>query len=65
MYFFKLTQPLKYFYKLLYTVEEKGADRKPYPLPNCLKNPSRNLEYENSQDYAQKSQNNCKFINLA
>jgi hypothetical protein len=40
--------------QLLYTVKEKGGkpDRKPYPLPNGLKNPYRNLKSENSQDNA-------------
>jgi hypothetical protein len=30
------------------TVKEKGgkADRKPYPLPNSLRTPYRNLKYE-------------------
>jgi hypothetical protein len=42
----------------VYTVKEKGGkpDRKPHPLP-CLRNPYRNLQFENSQDYAQKPQN--------
>ena len=31
-------------------------DRKPYPLPYGLRNPYRNLKFENSQDYAQKPQ---------
>jgi hypothetical protein len=37
---------------------EKGGqpDRKPYPLPNGLRNPYRNLKLENSPDYAQKPQ---------
>jgi hypothetical protein len=47
----------------MYTVKEKG--RKPYPLSYGLNNPYRNLKYENSQDYAQKPQRNCTFINLA
>jgi hypothetical protein len=44
--------------KLLYTLKEKEGkpDRKPYTLPYCLSNPYRNLESENSQDYAQKPQ---------
>jgi hypothetical protein len=29
-------------------------DRKPFPLPYGLRNPYRNLQSENSQDYAQK-----------
>jgi hypothetical protein len=52
---------------LLYTVKEKGEKpgRKPYPLPYGLTNPYRNLKPENSQDYAQKLQRNCKFMNSA
>ncbi len=61
--FFKCMQPLTV--QLLYTVKEKGGkpDRKPYPLPYGLKNPYRNLKSENSQDYAQKPQQNCTFMN--
>ncbi len=53
--------------KLLYTVKEKGgqSDRKPYPLSYCLINPYRSLKSENSQDYAQKPQLKCTFMNLA
>jgi hypothetical protein len=53
--------------QLLYTVKEKRGkpDRKQYPLPFDLGNPYRNLESQNSQDYAQKPQQNCKFMNLA
>jgi hypothetical protein len=48
----------------MYNVKEKGGqpDRKPYPLPYGLRNPFRNLKSENSQDYAQKPQQNCMFI---
>jgi hypothetical protein len=53
-YFFKRTQPLTVFLK------EKGG--KPYPLPYGLRNPYRNLKSEDSQDYAQKPQNDCKFM---
>jgi hypothetical protein len=56
LYFFKLTQPLTvYTVQLLYTVKEKGGKpyRRPYPLPYGLRNPYRNLKYENSQDCAQ------------
>ncbi len=51
----------------MYTVEEKGGkpDRKPYPLPYGLRNPYRNLKSENSQDYAQKPQQDCMFMNSA
>jgi hypothetical protein len=40
------------------TVHCKGGkpDRKPYPLPYGLRNPYRNPNSENSQDYAQKPQ---------
>ncbi len=31
----------------------------------CLRNPYRNLKSENSQDYAQKPQRNCMFMNSA
>jgi hypothetical protein len=53
--------------QLPYTVKEKGGkpDRKPYTLPCGLKNPSRNLKAENSQDYAQKHQPICTFMNSA
>jgi hypothetical protein len=71
---FKLTQPLTV------SVKEKVGkpDRKPYPLPYCLrnpykpyllpyclKNPYRNLKSENSQDNAQKPQRDCMFMNSA
>jgi hypothetical protein len=66
-YFYKLTQPLTVStVQLLYTVKEKGGkpDRKPYPRPYGLRNPYRNLKkYENSEDYAQKPQQNCTFMN--
>ncbi len=52
---------------ILYTVKEKGGkpDRKPYPLFYGLRNPYRKLKSENSQDYDQKSQRNCTFMNSA
>jgi len=37
--------------------------RKPYPLPYGLRNPYRNLNSENSKDYAQKPQRNGAFMN--
>jgi hypothetical protein len=42
----------------MYTGKEKGGkpDRKPYTLPEGLRNPYRNLKSVNSQDYAQKPQ---------
>jgi hypothetical protein len=56
-----------YRVQLLYTVKEKGGkpDRKPNPLSHGLRNPYRNLKSENSQDYAQKPQQNSTFINSA
>ncbi len=65
-YFFKLKQPPTVSrVKYLYTVEEKGGkpERKPYPLSYGIRNPYRNLKSENSQDYAQKPQRNCSFMN--
>ncbi len=38
---------------------------KPYPLPYALRNPDRNLKFENYQDYAEKPQRNSTFMNLA
>ncbi len=61
-YFFKLTQFLTVStVQSLYTVKEKGEkpDRKQYGLRNRY----RNLKSENSQDYAQKPQRNCNFMN--
>jgi hypothetical protein len=58
-YFFKLTQPLKV------SVKEKAGkpEIKLYPLPYGFRNPYRNLKSENSQDYAQKPQENkCSWI---
>ncbi len=56
-----------FYSQLVYTVKENGgkADREPHPLPPSLRNPYRNLKSENSQDYAQKPQRNCTFMNLA
>jgi hypothetical protein len=68
LFFFKLAQPFTVFaVQLLYTVKEKGGnpDRKPYPLPYDLRKPYRNLKSENFQDYAQKPQRNCTFMNSA
>jgi hypothetical protein len=70
-HFFKLTQPLTistvHRVQLLYTVKETRGkpDRKPYPLFYGLRNPYSNLKSENSQDYAQKPQQNCTFMNSA
>ncbi len=55
-YFFKLTQPLTVS-KVCYCVKEKGG--------YGLRNPYRNLKSENSQDYAQKPERNCTFMNSA
>jgi hypothetical protein len=51
--------------KLLYTLKKKGGkpDRK-HTLFG-LGNPYRNLSSENSQDYAQKPQQNCMIMNSA
>ncbi len=35
------------------------------PFHNGLRNPYRNLKYKNSQDYVQKSQRKCAFMNSA
>jgi hypothetical protein len=53
--------------QLLYIVKEKWGkpDRKPYTLPDGLRNPDRNLMPEISQDYAQKPQRNSTFMNSA
>jgi hypothetical protein len=46
--------------------EEGGKpDRKLHPLPFGLRNPCRKLKCENSQDYAEKPQQNCTFMNSA
>ncbi len=62
--FFKLTQPLTVSIVSLHCKGGK-PDRKPYPLPHGLRNPYINLKRENSQDYAQKPQRNCTFMNWA
>jgi hypothetical protein len=56
-----------FYSALVYTVKQKGGKphRKPHPLPYDLRNPYRNLKCENSQDYAQKPQRNCKFMTSA
>jgi len=67
-FFFKLMAPLTVStVQLLYSVKEKGGkpDRKPYHIPYDLRNPSRKLKSENSQDYAQTPQRNCVFTNSA
>ncbi len=61
--FLQITQPLTT------SVKEKGGkpDRKPFPpFPMVgLRNPYRYLMSENSQDYAQKPQHDCTFMNSA
>jgi hypothetical protein len=67
-FLFLQTHAISYsLYSLLYNVKEKGGkpDRKPYPLSYGLRNPYRNLKPESSQDYAQKSQQNCMLMNTA
>jgi hypothetical protein len=49
--------------QLLYTVKEKGG--KHDLLSFGLTNPYRNIKSDNSQDYAQKPQQNCTFMNSA
>ncbi len=52
-----------YFFSALVYIHCKGERRKPHPLPYGLRNPYRNLKSEKSQDYAQKPQRNCTFMN--
>ncbi len=51
------------------TEHRKGERRKTWsktiPLSYSLRNPCRILKSENSQDYAQKPQRNCTFMNSA
>jgi hypothetical protein len=46
----------------MYTVKDKEGkpDRKSHPL---TRKPYRSLKFGNSQDYAQKTQRNCTFMN--
>jgi hypothetical protein len=67
-YFFKLTQLLtvsRVQLFVLYTVKGKGGKPDGKPFPYGLGNPCRNLKSENTQDYAQKPQRNCTFMNSA
>ncbi len=50
------------YIKLEFTVKEKNLIENP---PYGLRNPYRNLKSEKSQDYAQKPQRNCRFMNSA
>ncbi len=56
----KLTQPLT-----VSRVQLLKPDRKPYPLTYGLRSLHINLKSENSQDFAQKTQWNCTFMNSA
>ncbi len=56
---------LQLSYCALYRKKEKKPDGKPYPLPYGLRNSYRNLKSENFQDYVQKPQRNCMFMNSA
>ncbi len=47
------------------TLYRRKPDRKRYPFPIGLRNIYWNLKPENSQDYAQKPQQNCMFMNSA
>ncbi len=66
---FLQTHATSYSFYSSVTVHCKGErgkpDRKPYPLSYCVRNPCRNLKSENSQDYAQRPQRNCTFMNSA
>ncbi len=56
-----------FYSQLLYFVKEKGGkpDGKLYPLPYGIRHSYRYLNFENSQDYVQKPQRNCTFMNSA
>ncbi len=66
---FLQTHATSYSFYSSVTVHCKGERRKTWQktIPPSLwfKNPHRNLKSENSQDYAQKPQRNCKFMNSA
>ncbi len=69
-YFFKLTQAvtISSFYSKAITLyrskkENLIENHNPPPPPYVLRNPYRNLKSENSQDYTQKPQRNCTFVN--
>jgi hypothetical protein len=53
------------FLQFSYIERDEGGkpDRKPFPYPYGLRNPYRNLISENCQDYVQKPQRNCTFMN--
>ncbi len=62
--FFKLTQPPSVS-TVHYKGERRKPDRNPYLLPFGLRNSYRNIKSQNSQDYTQKPQRNCTFMNSA
>jgi hypothetical protein len=64
-YFFKLTQRLMLSYSILQRRKDENLIENHTPSPYGLRNPYKNLKSENSQDYAQKPQRNCTFMNLA
>ncbi len=68
-FLFLHTHATSYSFYSLVTVHYKGEWRrtwyKPYPLPHCLTNPHNNPKSEDYQDYAQKPQQNCTFMNSA
>jgi hypothetical protein len=65
--FFKLMQPLTVSASVIVHCEgqKRKPDRKTYHLPYGLRNPYSSLKSEFSQDYAQKPQGNCQFMNSA
>ncbi len=60
----KEKSPYKYVKKTA-KIDRRKSGEFPYPLPIGLRNPYRNLKPENSQDYAQKPQRKCTFMNSA
>ncbi len=65
--FFELLQPLAVSSSVTVHCrgERKKNYKKPCPIPYGLRYPYRNLKSENSQDYAQKPQRSCTFMNSA
>jgi hypothetical protein len=61
-FLFLQTHKTSYSFSSSVTVHCKGERRKTI-LPFGLRNPYRNLKSENSPDYAQKPQQNWKFMN--
>ncbi len=60
-----LLQFLEFSYCTLQKIKEESLIENHAPLHYGLRNPNRNLKSENSQDYAQKPQQNCTFMNSA